>query len=124
VASHLARGPEEAIPAPAEVRGAREPAAQVEALVTLRTLDDFSLFQVLTRAIGQRLEAIEIAASADFGEGARVRVPVKPSYPRSGEEVEGVVEATGTVLAVRLDNGESWEGPPSLARLVTRQDSH
>jgi S1-C subfamily serine protease len=71
----------------------------------------------LARSIGQRIETIEIAASADFPVGARVTVPVKPTFPRNGTVVTGVVETTGTALQVRLDNGETWHGPPSLARL-------
>lgn len=117
VAGYLAKGAEEGIPGPADVRGAREPAPQEEALKTLRTVNDFPLFQVLTRSIGQRIEAIEIAASADFPEGARVVVPQKPGYPRAGAELAGTVEETGTQLRVLLDNGDTWSGPPSLARL-------
>lgn len=117
VAGYLARGAEEGIPGPADVRGAKEAAKQDEALKTLRTVNDFPLFQVLTRAIGQRIEAIEIAASADFPEGARVVVPQKPRYPRSGPDLQGTVEETGTQLRVLLDNGDTWSGPPSLARL-------
>ncbi len=117
VAGYLAKGAEEGIPGPADVRAAREPANADEALRTLRSVNDFPLFQVLTRAIGQRIEAIEIAASADFPEGARVIVPQKSSYPRSGPELAGTVEETGTQLQVLLDNGDTWSGPPSLARL-------
>lgn len=117
VAAYLAKGAEEGIPGPADVRGAREAATEDEALKVLRVINDFALFQVLTRAIGQRIEAIEIAASADFPEGARVVVPQKPRYPRSGPDMQGTVEETGTQLRVLLDNGDTWSGPPSLARL-------
>lgn len=113
----LARGTEDAIPGPAELRAAREAASSGEAIATLRGTGDFALFQVLARAIGQRIETLEIAASAEFPTGVRVLVPEKPSYPRSGAESAGTVEETGTQLRVLLDNGETWEGPPSLARL-------
>ena len=113
----LAKGSEDAIPGPADLRRARETAPKDEALKTLRATDDFALFQVLARAIGQRIEAIEIAASAEFPAGARVVVPAKPAYPRSGTAVAGTVEETGTQLTVHLDNGETWQGPPSLASL-------
>ncbi len=116
----LAEGGDEAIPPPAELRAARSPATQDQALKTLRTVNDFALLQVLTRAIGQRVEAAEIAASAEFPEGARVRVPQKVAFPPRGGFAEGVVEVTGTQLSVRLDNGETWEGPPTLARLAPR----
>lgn len=118
VGQFLRRGGEEAIPAPAELRPARAPASRDEALRTLRTIDDFPLLQVLARSIGRRIEAIEIAASADFPEGARVVVPERGGYPRSGSDREGTVESTGTSLQVLLDNGETWQGPPSLARLA------
>lgn len=117
VAGFLKKGTEEAIPAPAELRGAREAAAQQEAVATLRKMQDFGLLQAMTRAIGRRIETMEIAASADFPVGARVAVPERRSYPRGGAELPGEVEETGTVLKVLLDNGETWQGPPSLARL-------
>ena len=118
VGKMLARGPEESIPPPADLHAAKDPASRDEALATLRSTDDFPLLQTLARSIGRRIEAIEIASSADFPEGVRVRVPEQPRYPRGQREVEGAVERTGTSLKVRLDNGETWEGPPSLARLV------
>jgi hypothetical protein len=118
VGKMLARGSEEAIPPPADLRPARERADRAEALATLRNTQDFALLQVLARSIGQRIETVEIAASADFPEGVRVRVPEQPRYPRSGRELEGTVEDTGTFLRVLLDNGETWSGPPSLARLA------
>jgi hypothetical protein len=118
VGKYLARGTEESIPPPADLRPAREPATREEAVATLRKTDDFALLQVLARAIGRRIEAIEIAASADFPAGARVRVPEQPRYPRRGARVTGVVESTGTSLQVLLDNGETWQGPPSLAELA------
>lgn len=117
IATLLARGSEDAIPGPAELRRAREKASKDEALKTLRATDDFALFQVLARTIGQRIEAMEIAASAEFPSGARVVVPARPAYPRSGAEVAGTIEETGTQLTVHLDNGETWQGPPSLASL-------
>ncbi len=119
VAQHLAKGAEESIPAPAELRAAREPASRDQAIRTVRAVNDFSLLQVLARAIGQRIEAAEIAASADFPEGARVEVPEGRGYPPSGTRIKGNVERTGTMLTVRLDNGETWEGPPTLATLVS-----
>ncbi len=120
VGQMLARGTEEDIPPPAELRPAREPASMDAAVKTLRTTGDFALLQVMARAIGRRIEAIEIVASAEFPEGSRVVVPEQPGYPRGGRTIEGVVEATGTSLRVALDNGETWEGPPSLARLAAR----
>lgn len=117
VAQFLRHGAEENIPPPADLRPARQAASQLEALRTLRNLNDFGLLQVLARSIGQRIEAIEIAASAEFPEGARVLVPVKPVYPRGAEAVAGTVEQSGTMLQVLLDNGETWQGPPSLAEL-------
>jgi len=115
----LARGTEDDIPPPAELRPAREAASQDAAVKTLRTTGDFALLQVLARAIGRRIEAIEIVASAEFPDGSRVVVPEKPVYPRSARTIEGVVEETGTSLRVLLDSGETWEGPPSLARLAS-----
>lgn len=118
VGNLLKQGAEEAIPPPAELRGAREAATSQEALQTLRKTSDFSLLQAITRSIGRRIETIEIAASADFPIGVRVVVPERRGYPRQGTELSGTVEETGTVLNVLLDNGEVWVGPASLARLV------
>lgn len=118
VGNLLARGSEETIPPPADLRPARDAATAEQALATLRGTQDFPLLQVLARSIGRRIEAIEIAASADFPEGARVLVPEQSRYPRAGRELEGTVEETGTFLRVLLDNGDTWEGPPSLARLA------
>ncbi len=118
VGQFLARGTEDHIPGPANLRPARDTASREQAVKTLRSVNDFALLQVLARTIGQRIEAAEIAASADFPEGARVRVPAKPGYPPSGELLDGLVEQTGTMLRVLLDNGETWEGPPTLARLA------
>jgi hypothetical protein len=42
-------------------------------------MEDFALLQVLARSIGRRIETIEIAASAEFPEGARVNVPEQPA---------------------------------------------
>lgn len=117
VTGFLKRGTEEAIPSPTELRGARDAASERDAVATLRKAQDFGLLQAMTRAIGRRIEAMEIAASADFPVGARVLVPEQRGYPRRGPECAGAVEETGTVLKVLLDNGETWEGPPSLARL-------
>lgn len=116
VGQYLRRGDEDAIPGPAELRPARTAATRDEALRTLRTTQDFPLLQVIARSIGRRIEAIEIVASAEFPEGARVVVPASPSYPRAGAEIPGRVDSTGTSLQVLLDNGETWNGPPSLAR--------
>lgn len=116
VAGFLALGAEEAIPPPARLHPAREPAPRDEALKTLRDTSDFPLLQVLARSIGRRIEAIEIVASAEFPEGSRVKVPANPGYPPSETMLAGTVEETGTTLRVLLDNGETWEGPPSLAR--------
>jgi len=117
VANFLQKGTEEAIPPPADVRGARDAATRDEAVQTLRKAQDFALLQAITRAIGQRIETMEIAASADFPVGVRVVVPEKRTYPRSGPDMRGSVEETGTVLRVRLDNGDTWQGPASLAKL-------
>jgi hypothetical protein len=117
----LARGTEETLPEPAGIRAARELAPREEAVATLRATEDFGLLQVLARAIGRRIEALEIAASADFPAGVRVVVPAQPRYPRAGQPLAGEVESSGTVLTVRLDNGDSWQGPPSLAALEPRQ---
>ncbi len=117
VASLMAKTPEDSLPGPAEVSPAGEPAGRDEALRTLRETKDFALFQALARSIGRRLEAVEIAASADFSPGARVLVPERPSFPPAGALRAGTVTETGTVLRVQLDDGEGWEGPPSLARL-------
>lgn len=113
----MARGGEDAIPAPADLKGAQKMASATEAVATLKAVDDFALLQVLARAIGQRIETLEIAASAALPEGARVWVPKKVEFPAGPATEAGVVESTGTMLTVRLDNGESWAGPPSLAQL-------
>ena len=117
VAGYLQRGTEEAIPGPSDVRAAREAASPDEARKTLLATQEFALLQAITRTIGQRIETLEIAASADFSPGTRVVVPEKRAYPRGGRELSGSVEETGTVLSVRLDNGDTWQGPASLARL-------
>lgn len=121
VGQMLAGGNEEAIPPPSELRAARESATKTEALQTMRRTTDFALLQVQARAIGQRIETIEIAASADFPEGVRVTVPVTPTFPPPKARLSGTVEETGTSLQVLLDNGETWNGPPSLARLEVAQ---
>lgn len=119
VGRYLAKGTEESIPPPADLRAARAAASPDEAVALLRTLQDFPLFQALARSIGRRIETIEISASAEFPEGVRVRVPEQAKYPRSGRIVEGTVEETGTTLQVLLDNGDTWSGPASLAKLLT-----
>src|SRR5688572_411888 len=43
VARHLASATEEAIPPPAELRGARDPADERDAIATVRSVDDFGL---------------------------------------------------------------------------------
>lgn len=121
VGKQLASGGEDSVPAPAELRPAKEAAGKDEALKTLRAANDFALLQVMARSIGQRVEAIEVAASAEFPEGARVSVPEKPTFPASGRRLQGTVETTGTMLQVLLDNGETWQGPPSLAALAGRR---
>lgn len=120
VGRYLSKGTEESIPGPAELRAAREPASREAAIKTVRSVTDFALLQVLARAIGRRIEAAEITASAEFPEGARVQVPQKASFPPSGAQVSGTVEQTGTMLRVLLDNGETWEGPPTLARRASK----
>lgn len=117
VAALMAKTPEESLPGPASIEPAEATASREEALRTLRSTRDFPLLQALARAIGRRVEAVEIAASAEFPEGARVRVPEKPSFPPPAGSLPGTVTETGTTLRVRLDSGETWEGPPSLARL-------
>ena len=108
---------EDGVPAPADLRAASESATEDEALATLRSTEDFALLQVLARAIGRRVEDIETVASAEFAEGTRVIVPASVGFPpaSSTPTAAGVVERTGTWLSVRLDSGETWEGPPSLA---------
>ncbi len=117
VGQALAKGGEDAVPPPADLRAARAPAPQEQALQTLRKTNDFPLLQVMARTIGQRIETIEIAASAEFPEGVRVSVPEKVAFPPAARRAAGTVEETGTQLQVLLDNGETWHGPPSLARL-------
>jgi hypothetical protein len=117
VGEMIAAGNEETIPPPSDLRAARDAATKQQALQTLRRTADFSLLQVMARAIGQRIETIEIAASADFPEGVRVTVPSRVAFLPPPARSAGTVEATGTNLQVLLDNGETWNGPPSLARL-------
>ncbi|MCK9520539.1 MAG: hypothetical protein M0R74_16170 [Dehalococcoidia bacterium] len=116
VGQFLRRGNEDSIPPPADLRAAREPAERDAAVRTLRATNEFPLLQVLARSIGQRIETLELTASVEFPEGARVSVPESNTYPPNGTRNEGTVESTGTSLRVRLDNGETWQGPPSLAR--------
>ena len=75
IGAFIAKGGEESIPGPAELRAAREPLPRADAVKAFRMASDFQLLQVLARSIGQRIEAIEIAASAEFPPGVRVRVP-------------------------------------------------
>jgi hypothetical protein len=118
VGQFLRKGGEDAIPPPADIGAARDPAPAQEASATTRATNDFALMQALARAIGRRLEAIEIAASADFSEGSRVHVPAEERYPAGAPTQPGIVEETGTTLEVLLDTGERWRGPASLARLA------
>ncbi len=118
VAQFMARGGEDAIPAPADLAASRDVADQKRAVATVHDMQDFALLQVLARAIGRRIEVLEIAASAQFPDGARVLVPRDVAFPPAEADQAGTVEATGTMLRVRLDNGESWQGPPSLAKLT------
>jgi hypothetical protein len=120
IGAYIAKGGEESIPGPADLRSARTPLAKTDAVKVFRMASDFQLLQVMARAIGQRIEAIEIAASAEFPTGTRVRVPDRPAYPATARRLQGQVEASGTVLQVLLDNGETWQGPPSLAELAGR----
>lgn len=114
----LRKGGEDAIPPPADLRAAREPAGESEAIRTAREITDFALLQTLARSIGQRAEALEIVASAEFPEGTRVTVPEQPSFAPGQERTAGTVETSGTSLRVRLDSGETWEGPATQARLA------
>ncbi len=116
VAEYLRAGREDDIPPPAEIGPAREPADQGEAVATLRRVRDFALLQAMTRAIGRRLETLEIVASASLPEGARVLVPREPRYPPREPYLPGTVTSTGTTIVVQLDSGELWRGPASLAR--------
>lgn len=116
VAGYLRSGREDDIPPPAELGPAREPADPKEAVATLRRVRDFALLQAMTRAIGRRLETLEIVASASLPEGARVLVPREPRYPPRGPYLPGTVTSTGTTIVVQLDSGEVWRGPASLAR--------
>ncbi len=118
VGQYLRKGGEDAIPPPADIRPGREAAPMAEAVETVRATDDFATLQALARAIGRRIEAIEIAASADFSEGSRVLVPEAMRYPAGEPSQPGTVEVTGTTLDVLLDSGETWRGPASLARLA------
>lgn len=117
----LAKGGEDDIPEPAELYPAKDVATKDQALDILRSTNDFALLQALARSIGRRIEAIEIAASADFPEGTRVVVPETVAFPPGPKRAPGVVRETGTTLTVQLDNGERWQGPPSLATLEAKQ---
>lgn len=111
----IARGGEDSIPTPADVEPAPEPASREAAIATLERTADFALLQALARAIGRRIEALEIVASASCPVGARVSVPEYVAFPPPAKRVSGVVTATGTNLRVHLDDNTTWEGPPSLA---------
>ena len=43
------------------------------------------------------------------------------SLPTTPSTMWPVVEESGTVLVVRLDNGDTWEGPASFVRLGAAQ---
>ena len=116
VARALAKGGEDAIPAPADEPPAAPPASEREARRLVERTKDFAELQALARAIGRRAETLEIAASAGFPAGARIEVPKRVAFPPPDEWVAGTVAATGTMLRVELDSGKRWEGPPSLAR--------
>lgn len=124
VAQFVKRGGEDAIPPPSNVQpsSAADAAGEAEAEATVRALNDFSLLQAAARVIGQRVEALEIVASAGFPEGTAVAVPKTPAFPPKGPYERGTVTATGTSLRVTLDNGGMWQGPPSLARLAASDD--
>ena len=116
VAQAMAKGGEDAIPAPAEVTPGDSPASERDARRLVEHTKDFAELQALARAIGRRTETLEIAASASFPAGARIEVPKRVAFPPPNEWVAGTVTATGTMLRVDLDSGKRWEGPPSLAR--------
>lgn len=116
VARAMARGGEDAIPAPAEPPQAAAPASEHDARELVEQTNDFAELQALARAIGRRTEMLEIAASAEFPVGARIEVPKRVAFPPPDEWVAGTVATTGTMLRVELDSGKRWEGPPSLAR--------
>jgi len=116
VAQAMARGGEDAIPAPAAEPPPASPASEREARRLVEDTKDFGELQALARAIGRRTETLEIAASAGFPAGARIQVPRRVAFPPPDEWVAGTVTATGTMLRVALDSGKPWEGPPSLAR--------
>lgn len=115
VAKAIAKGGEDAIPAPAEPPAAT-PASERDARGLVERTNDFAELQALARAIGRRTETLEIAASAEFPAGARIEVPKRVAFPPPDEWVAGTVTTTGTMLRVELDSGKRWEGPPSLAR--------
>lgn len=117
IGQFVRQGGEDAIPPPADIGPARDAAPLREATATLRATNDFPLLLAMSRSIGRRVEAIEIAASAEFREGSRVIVPAQPRYPAIGELVAGTVRVPGIMLDVLLDDGEPWRGPASLARL-------
>ena len=116
VAQALAEGGEGTIPAPAEALPAETPASARESQRLVERTRDFAELQALAHAIGQRTEALERAAAADFAAGTRIEVPERVAFPPHGAWVAGTVTATGATLDVRLDSGEHWQGPPSLAR--------
>ena len=116
VAQAMAKGGEDAIPAPAEEPPPASPASEREARRLVERTSDFAELQALARAIGRRTETLEIAASASFPTGARIEVRKRVAFPPPDEWVAGTVTTTGTMLRVELDSGKRWEGPPSLAR--------
>ncbi len=116
VAEAMAKGGEDAIPAPADEPGPASPSSERDARRLVEHTSDFAELQALARAIGRRTETLEIAASASFPTGARIEVPTHVAFPPPDEWVAGTVRTTGTMLRVELDSGKRWEGPPSLAR--------
>ena len=116
VAEAMARGGEDAIPAPTAEPPPASPSSEREARRLVERTKDFGDLQALARAIGRRTETLEIAASAEFPAGARIEVPKRVAFPPPDEWVAGTVATTGTMLRVELDNGKRWEGPPTLAR--------
>ena len=117
IGQFVRQGGEDAIPPPADLGPALDAASLRDATATLRSTNDFPLLLAMSRAIGRRVEAIEIAASAEFREGSRVLVPMQPRYPVSEASASGTVREPGIMLDVLLDDGEPWRGPASLARL-------
>lgn len=115
VTDMVARGGEDSIPPPAAIGPAKAPASREDALRTLSETSEFGLLQALARVIGRRIEALEIVASAAVPVGTRVSVPEHVDFPPPARRLKGEVTVSGTTIRVRLDNGKTWQGPPSLA---------